>query len=141
MLRRGAAECWAYYRLICGASAKGEQRANTVGPRRLRGGRATQSNVFGECISLLMRVQSDSLQNVKRCLRYLAAGGAHERVPYGLPTQSNVPNVSQDDVHRGLCNLAAECRTRGSLAVSRYANDAAKVFDATEIDAANRRVW
>ena len=46
-----------------------------------------------------------------------------------------------DDVHRGLCNLAAECRTGVSLAVSRYANDAAKVFDATEIDATNRRVW
>ena len=48
-------------------------------------------------------------------------------------TQSNVPNVSHDDVHRGLCDLAAECRTGGSLAVSRYANDAAKFFDATEI--------
>ena len=53
----------------------------------------------------------------------------------------HVPNVSHDDVHRGLCNFAAECRTGGSLAVSRYANDAAKVFDATEIDATNRRVW
>ena len=39
------------------------------------------------------------------------------------------------------CNLAAECRNGGSLAVSRYAKDAAKVFDATEIDATNRRVW
>ena len=39
------------------------------------------------------------------------------------------------------CNLAAECRNVGSLAVSRYAKDAANVFDATEIDATNRRVW